>query len=77
MARTHSFYRNNNGLIVFLVGLALFVVGAYLVQELIFKFLKFAVGLFLIFISVPMILGGLGWGKFTRRSRVIRVNRGA
>ncbi len=61
-------------LIVFAIGICLFLLGAYLVQELIFKFLKFAVGLFLIFISVPMILGSVGFWRFFRRGRVIRIN---
>ncbi|MFH1063836.1 MAG: hypothetical protein V1729_02025 [Candidatus Woesearchaeota archaeon] len=72
MVRHNVFY--GSGLMVFVAGLAFFIVGAYLVQELIFKFLKFAVGLFLIFISIPMILGGLGWGRFVRRGKVVRMN---
>jgi uncharacterized membrane protein YfcA len=59
-------------IIIMAAGVALFVVGAYLVSDLILKFLKFAVGLFLIFISVPMILGGLGWLRFQGRGKVVR-----
>jgi uncharacterized membrane protein YfcA len=64
--------RFTGSLIVSIAGVALFVLGAYLVQELILKFLKFAVGLFLIFISIPMILGGIGMWGFFRRGRVTR-----
>ena len=60
------------GMILFLLGGLLFVLGVYMVQDLILKFLKFAVGLFLIFISLPLILGGLGWWRFIRRGRVTR-----
>lgn len=61
-------------LIFFAVGVVAFVIGAYLVQELIFKFLKFAVGLLLIFLSIPLILGGLGWSRI-RRGKVVRMYR--
>lgn len=64
--------RFTSSLIIFIAGVALFVLGAYLVQELILKFLRFAVGLFLIFISIPMMLGGIGMWKFFRRGRVTR-----
>ncbi|MBN1544501.1 hypothetical protein JW898_03500 [Candidatus Woesearchaeota archaeon] len=61
-------------LMFFVIGVALFILGAYLVQELIIKFLKFAVGLFLIFISVPLMLGSLGWWRFfRRRGKVVRM----
>jgi uncharacterized membrane protein YfcA len=63
-------------IIVFVAGVALFVLGAYLVSELILKFLKFAVGLFLIFISIPMMLGSIGWWRFFGgRGRVTRIYR--
>jgi hypothetical protein len=59
---------------IFIIGVALFILGAYLVQELILKFLKFAIGLFLIFISIPLMLGSLGWWRvFTRKGKVVRV----
>ena len=58
-------------MVVLVIGIALFVVGAYLVSDLILKFLKFAVGLFLIFISLPMIFGSLGWLRF-RGKKVVR-----
>jgi hypothetical protein len=46
------------------------------VQELILKFLKFAVGLFLIFISIPMMLGSIGWWRFFGgRGKVTRIYR--
>ena len=64
-----------NTIAVFLIGVALFALGAYLVQELILKFLKFAIGLFLIFISIPMMLGSIGWWKFFRRGKVVRFYR--
>lgn len=67
--------RFTGSLIIFAIGAGLLVLGIYLVQELIFKFLKFAVGLFLIFISLPMMLGSLGWWKFRRRGRVVRMHR--
>ena len=61
-------------LAIFIVGVGLFVLGVYLVQELILKFLKFAVGLFLIFVSIPMMLGSLGWWRvFKGRARVVRI----
>jgi uncharacterized membrane protein YfcA len=61
-------------MIIFVIGVALFVLGAYLVADLIVKFLKFAVGLFLIFISIPMMLGTLGWWKFFgKRGKVVRM----
>ena len=61
---------------IFILGAALFILGAYLVQELILKFLKFAVGLFLIFISIPMMLGGIGmWKFFRRKGKVVRFYR--
>jgi uncharacterized membrane protein YfcA len=59
-------------IVVFAIGVALFVVGAYLVSDLILKFLKFAVGLFLIFIAIPMILGSIGWMRFGGRGKVVR-----
>jgi uncharacterized membrane protein YfcA len=59
-------------IIIFVIGAALFIVGAWLVSELIVKFLKFAIGLFLIFISVPMMLGSVGWWRFMRRGKVTR-----
>jgi len=63
-------------LTIFVVGVGLFVLGAYLVQELIFKFLKFAIGLFLIFLAIPMMLGSVGWWKvFRRKGKVVRVYR--
>ncbi|MBW2997640.1 hypothetical protein KY349_04845 [Candidatus Woesearchaeota archaeon] len=59
---------------IFIVGIALFVLGIYLVQDLILKFLKFAVGLFLIFVSIPMMLGSFGLRRFFRgKARVVRV----
>ena len=66
-------------MIVLGVGVVLFVIGAYLVHELIIKFLKFAIGLFLIFISIPMILGGIGWWfrMFRKRPKVVRIHRPA
>ena len=63
------------GLGVFIFGIVLFVIGAYLVHELIFKFIKFAIGLFLIFLSIPMILGSVGWWRFFKRGKVIRIRR--
>jgi len=66
---------NQYGIAVFIFGIALFVLGAWLVHELFLKFLKFAIGLLLIFISLPMIFGSLGWMKFRPRSRVVRVHR--
>jgi uncharacterized membrane protein YfcA len=60
---------------VFVIGVALFILGVYLVQDLILKFLKFAVGLFLIFISIPMIFGSVGWRLFRRKGRVVRFYR--
>jgi hypothetical protein len=60
------------GILLFILGGLLFVLGVYLVQDLILKFLKFAVGLFLIFISIPVILGGLGWWRFIKRKNVTR-----
>lgn len=65
--------RFTGSLIVFALGIVLFVLGAYLVQDLILKFLKFAIGLFLIFISIPMMLGGIGMWKFFRRGKVVRL----
>ena len=63
-------------LVVFALGVVLFVLGIYLVEELILKFLKFAVGLFLIFISIPMMLGGAGlWRYFRRKGKVVRIHR--
>ncbi|MFC1742095.1 hypothetical protein ACFL3V_06170 [Nanoarchaeota archaeon] len=62
-------------LVVFGIGAVLFVLGIVLVQELILKFLKLAVGLFLIFISIPMMLGGAGWWRWSRRGRVVRMQR--
>ena len=67
--------RFTHSITVFLLGIAFFALGAYLVQELIVKFLRFAIGLFLIFISIPMILGGIGMWKFFRRGRVVRFYR--
>ncbi|NQU79026.1 hypothetical protein HQ545_04630 [Candidatus Woesearchaeota archaeon] len=58
--------RQTQSLTVFVIGLLLFLVGAWLVQDLIIKFLKFAIGIFLIFISLPMMLGSIGWMKFRR-----------
>lgn len=59
---------------IFIIGVALFVLGIFLVQDLILKFLKFAVGLFLIFISIPMMLGSFGFRRFFRgRARVVRM----
>lgn len=59
---------------VFIIGVALFVLGIYLVQDLIMKFLKFAVGLFLLFVSIPMMLGSLGWWRLLKgRAKVVRV----
>jgi uncharacterized membrane protein YfcA len=60
------------GILLFLLGGLLFVLGVYLVQDLIMKFLKFAIGLFLIFISLSLILGALGWWRFIRRPNVTR-----
>lgn len=54
-------------IIIFVIGVGLFILGAYLVQELILKFLKFAIGLFLIFISIPMIIGSFGLRFFRRQ----------
>lgn len=63
-------------MMILIAGVALFVLGAYLVQELILKFLKFAVGLFLIFISIPMMLGSIGWWRFFGgRGKVTRIYR--
>lgn len=63
-------------IIVFALGVALFALGVWLVEELILKFLKFAVGLFLIFISIPMMLGGAGlWRYFRTRGKVVRIHR--
>lgn len=60
------------GILLFILGGLLFVLGVYLVQDLILKFLKFAIGLFLIFLSLSLILGGLGWWRFIRRGPVTR-----
>ena len=69
--------RRQFGFAVFIFGIALFVLGAWLVHELILKFLKFAVGLLLIFISLPMIFGSIGWMKFgPRKGRVVRFYKG-
>ncbi|MBW2964274.1 hypothetical protein KY363_02335 [Candidatus Woesearchaeota archaeon] len=63
-------------IVVFCIGVGLFCLGLYLVQELILKFLKLAIGLFLIFISIPMILGGVGmWRYFRSRGKVVRVHQ--
>jgi uncharacterized membrane protein YfcA len=62
-------------MIIFVMGVALFILGAYLVKDIIFKFLKFAVGLFLIFLAIPMMLGSVGWLRFGRRGRVVRIHR--
>ncbi|MBW2972502.1 hypothetical protein KY359_05690 [Candidatus Woesearchaeota archaeon] len=63
-------------IVVLGLGIVLFVLGSYLVHELILKFLKFAIGLFLIFISIPMILGGLGaWRVLRGRPKVVRMYR--
>ena len=66
-------------MIVLGVGVVLFIFGVYLVHELIVKFLKFAIGLFLIFISIPMILGGIGWWIriFRKKPKVVRIHRHA
>jgi hypothetical protein len=61
--------------VVFVLGVVLFALGIILVQELILKFLKFAVGLFLIFISIPMMLGGVGLWRYFRRGKVVRIHR--
>lgn len=75
MARAGS--AGSYGFAVFVFGVALFVLGAWLTHELILKFLKFAVGLFLIFISLPMIFGSLGWMKFgSSKGRVVRFYQG-
>jgi len=64
-----------SSVIIFVIGVALFAVGAYLVSELILKFLKFAIGLFLIFISIPLMLGSFGWWRFIKRGKVTRFYR--
>ncbi|MBT5021706.1 hypothetical protein HOK51_03650 [Candidatus Woesearchaeota archaeon] len=55
--------KNKLGIGMFLVGVVLFVIGIALVQDLILKFIKFAIGLLLIFISLPLIFGSYGWIK--------------
>jgi len=70
MARQHTY-----SLIVFVLGIALLALGIYLVQDLIIKFLKFAVGILLIFLSLPMIFGSVGFWRFFRRGKVIRIER--
>ncbi len=64
-------------LAAFIVGVALFILGAVLVKDLIFRFLKFAVGIFLIFISIPLMLGSVGLWRFFRgrKGRVVRMHR--
>ena len=67
--------RSTGSIVVFVIGILLFVLGIVLVEELLFKFLKFAIGMFLIFISIPMILGSAGWWRWTRKGKVVRIHR--
>ncbi len=54
-----------------IAGVVILIVGIILVEELFFKFLKFAIGLICILIAVPLILGG--WGMY--KHRVVKIHR--
>ncbi|MBT7902677.1 hypothetical protein HN587_02365 [Candidatus Woesearchaeota archaeon] len=61
--------RGSKAWIAFVFGVVLFAIGAFLVHDLILKFLKFAVGLLLIFISLPLLFGSVGFMKFKKHFR--------
>ena len=61
--------------IILVIGIALFIIGAYLIHDLILKFLKFSIGLFLILISLPLIFGSKIWIRRPKRAKVIKTVR--
>jgi surface polysaccharide O-acyltransferase-like enzyme len=62
-------------MIVFMLGIGVLALGIYLSHDLIIKFLKFAIGMLLIFISLPMIFGSFGYWRYMSRGKVIRLNK--
>ena len=51
----------------FIIGVGCFILGAYLVSELFFKFLKFFLGFILILLSIQLMFGSVTSYVWTRR----------
>ena len=60
--------------VMLVIGICFFILGAYLVHDLIIKFLKFSIGMFLIILSLPLIFGSKFWNR-SRRVRVVKTVR--
>ncbi|MBI4738984.1 hypothetical protein HY772_05500 [Candidatus Woesearchaeota archaeon] len=56
-------------IVLFCVGVGAFIIGAYLVSELFFKFIKFFVGFILILLSIQLMFGSLHTCVWRRRAK--------
>ncbi|MBI5398386.1 hypothetical protein HZB03_02880 [Candidatus Woesearchaeota archaeon] len=56
-------------ILFFCIGVGAFILGAYLVSELFFKFVKFFVGFILILLSIQLMFGSLNAFVWRRRMR--------
>lgn len=50
-------HRRGNNMVFFVVGLCFFIVGIYLMSDMLMEFLKFFVGLIIFLIGLQMVLG--------------------